>query len=126
MPRGLAFMLGAVPHWIYERDPMQSLRFEKPLAELKSQLAKKDGRPTGPRPPAAVALPKGVRCISRNLMLPEIQRLQPTLVSSELGKPETARKTESCSRPEPARSPESGGEREAPSLVQRHPEHPTR
>lgn len=44
MPRGLAFMLGAVPHWIYERDPMQSLRFEKPLAELKAQLAKKDQR----------------------------------------------------------------------------------
>lgn len=34
-PRGLSFMLGAVNQWIYDRDPLDGLRFEKPLEELK-------------------------------------------------------------------------------------------
>lgn len=34
-PRGLSFMLGAVNQWIYDRDPLDGLRFEKPLQELK-------------------------------------------------------------------------------------------
>jgi len=38
-PRGLSLMLGAMSHWIYDRDPLNALRFEGPLAELKQQLA---------------------------------------------------------------------------------------
>lgn len=43
-PRGLSFMLAAVSPWIYDRDPLQGLRFEKPLGEMKKELAKKDQR----------------------------------------------------------------------------------
>jgi len=42
-PRGLSFMLGAMQYWLYDRDPLDGLRFEKPLNELKSDLA--DGKP---------------------------------------------------------------------------------
>lgn len=38
-PRGLSFMLGAVNQWIYDRDPLDGLRFEKPLQELKVGLS---------------------------------------------------------------------------------------
>lgn len=38
-PRGLSFMLGAMSGWIYDRDPLEPLRFEQPLAELKADLA---------------------------------------------------------------------------------------
>ena len=34
-PRGLSFMLGAMGQWIYDRDPLDGLRFEQPLQELK-------------------------------------------------------------------------------------------
>ena len=34
-PRGLSFMLGALGQWIYDRDPLDGLRFEQPLEELK-------------------------------------------------------------------------------------------
>ena len=41
-PKGLSLMLGIMPRWLYERDgsPTDALRFEAPLAELKSRLAK--------------------------------------------------------------------------------------
>ena len=41
-PKGLAFMLGVLPRWIYRdssSSPLDALRFEEPLAELKSRLA---------------------------------------------------------------------------------------
>ncbi len=41
-PRGLSFMLGSLSSWLYDRDPTQPLRFEKPLADLRSRLAKKE------------------------------------------------------------------------------------
>ncbi|KAJ8598545.1 hypothetical protein CTAYLR_001353 [Chrysophaeum taylorii] len=34
-PKGLSFMLGSMRNWIYDRDPLQPLKFEEPLAELK-------------------------------------------------------------------------------------------
>jgi len=37
-PRGLSFMLGAMSGWIYDRDPLEPLRFETPLAQLKADL----------------------------------------------------------------------------------------
>lgn len=45
-PRGLSFMLGAMQYWLYDKDPLDGLRFEKPLAELKEDLSsgKKVGR----------------------------------------------------------------------------------
>lgn len=39
-PRGLSFMLGSLSSWLYDRDPMEPLRFEKPLAELRARLDK--------------------------------------------------------------------------------------
>jgi len=38
-PRGLSYMLGSMSNWLYGRDPMEALRFEKPLAELKARLS---------------------------------------------------------------------------------------
>jgi len=34
-PKGLSFMLGAMSKWIYDKDPIQALVFEEPLAQLK-------------------------------------------------------------------------------------------
>jgi Zn-dependent M16 (insulinase) family peptidase len=41
-PRGLSFMLGSLSSWLYDRDPTEPLRFEKPLADLRARLAKKE------------------------------------------------------------------------------------
>ena len=38
-PKGLSFMLGMMRNWIYDRDPVEALRFEAPLADLKADLA---------------------------------------------------------------------------------------
>ena len=41
-PKGLAFMLSLMPRWLYRQEegsPVEALRFEKPLAELKQRLA---------------------------------------------------------------------------------------
>eukprot|EP00551_Chaetoceros_affinis_P009802 CAMPEP_0203685048 /NCGR_PEP_ID=MMETSP0090-20130426/48343_1 /ASSEMBLY_ACC=CAM_ASM_001088 /TAXON_ID=426623 /ORGANISM="Chaetoceros affinis, Strain CCMP159" /LENGTH=1117 /DNA_ID=CAMNT_0050554233 /DNA_START=181 /DNA_END=3534 /DNA_ORIENTATION=+ len=38
-PKGLSFMLGAMSKWIYDREPTDALKFEEPLAELKSKIA---------------------------------------------------------------------------------------
>jgi Zn-dependent M16 (insulinase) family peptidase len=38
-PRGLSYMLGALSSWLYDRDPFEPLRFEKPLADLRQRLA---------------------------------------------------------------------------------------
>jgi len=39
-PRGLSYMLGSMNNWIYDRDPVEALRFEKPLADLRARLSK--------------------------------------------------------------------------------------
>jgi len=39
-PRGLSYMLGSMSEWLYDRDPLEAMRFEKPLAELRARLAK--------------------------------------------------------------------------------------
>jgi len=38
-PRGLSFMLGSLSSWLYDRDPTEPLRFEKPLSDLRARLA---------------------------------------------------------------------------------------
>jgi len=38
-PKGLSFMLGAMRNWIYDRDPVEALKFEEPLLELKAELS---------------------------------------------------------------------------------------
>lgn len=44
-PKGLSFMLGAMSKWIYDGQPAEALKFEEPLAELKSMI-EKDGAAT--------------------------------------------------------------------------------
>ncbi|GKY95558.1 hypothetical protein MPSEU_000517400 [Mayamaea pseudoterrestris] len=39
-PKGLSIMLGTMSKWLYDRDPMDALKFEKPLADLKAKIAK--------------------------------------------------------------------------------------
>ena len=57
-PKGLAFMLGVMRNWIYERDPVDALRFEQPLADLKKDMNPLN--PGQPRPPLA-GVPEGPR-----------------------------------------------------------------
>jgi len=38
-PKGLSFMLGSMSKWIYDESPIDSLKFEKPLSELKAKIA---------------------------------------------------------------------------------------
>jgi Zn-dependent M16 (insulinase) family peptidase len=38
-PRGLSLFLGAIPAWIYGRDPVDELKFEAPLQNLKAAIA---------------------------------------------------------------------------------------
>lgn len=42
-PKGLSVMLTSLSQWLYDRDPLQSLRFEEPLQQLKREL--KEGKP---------------------------------------------------------------------------------
>jgi hypothetical protein len=42
--RGLSLYLSGLSNWIYERDPVDGLRFEGPLKEVKSKLAVKGNR----------------------------------------------------------------------------------
>eukprot|EP00526_Cylindrotheca_closterium_P029130 CAMPEP_0113619276 /NCGR_PEP_ID=MMETSP0017_2-20120614/9784_1 /TAXON_ID=2856 /ORGANISM="Cylindrotheca closterium" /LENGTH=1074 /DNA_ID=CAMNT_0000528841 /DNA_START=49 /DNA_END=3273 /DNA_ORIENTATION=- /assembly_acc=CAM_ASM_000147 len=37
-PKGLSFMLGAMSKWLYDQSPTEALKFEEPLAELKSRI----------------------------------------------------------------------------------------
>ncbi len=37
-PRGLALMLWSLDTWLHDKDPIEPLRFEKPLQELKARL----------------------------------------------------------------------------------------
>lgn len=38
-PKGLAWMLGSMRDWIYDKSPTEALKFEEPLAELKEAIA---------------------------------------------------------------------------------------
>ncbi|CAE7557560.1 PREP1, partial [Symbiodinium microadriaticum] len=42
-PKGLSVMLGCMSEWIYDRDPLNGIRFEEPLAAVKRDIA--DGKP---------------------------------------------------------------------------------
>jgi len=39
-PKGLSFMLGAMSKWVYEEEPLNALKFEGPLAEVKDMISK--------------------------------------------------------------------------------------
>ncbi len=39
-PRGLSLMLGTLTSWIYDRDPLEAMAFEAPLASIKERLAR--------------------------------------------------------------------------------------
>ncbi|XP_039019417.1 presequence protease 1, chloroplastic/mitochondrial-like [Hibiscus syriacus] len=39
-PRGLSLMLRSIGKWIYDMDPFEPLKYEKPLADLKARIAK--------------------------------------------------------------------------------------
>eukprot|EP00181_Compsopogon_caeruleus_P006488 CAMPEP_0184682002 /NCGR_PEP_ID=MMETSP0312-20130426/5291_1 /TAXON_ID=31354 /ORGANISM="Compsopogon coeruleus, Strain SAG 36.94" /LENGTH=1014 /DNA_ID=CAMNT_0027133223 /DNA_START=187 /DNA_END=3232 /DNA_ORIENTATION=- len=41
-PKGLSYMLSSMTTWLHESDPLVPLRYESPLAELKSRLAAKE------------------------------------------------------------------------------------
>ena len=41
-PRGLALMLRSLAHWLYDRDPLESLRFEDSLARLRQRIDEDD------------------------------------------------------------------------------------
>ena len=38
-PKGIMIMLGALQQWLHDRDPIEPLKFEQPLATLKERLA---------------------------------------------------------------------------------------
>jgi Zn-dependent M16 (insulinase) family peptidase len=42
--RGLSLYLSAMTNWLYERDPVEGLKFEAPLKEIKAKLAVKGSR----------------------------------------------------------------------------------
>ena len=41
-PRGLSLMLRSLSAWLYDGDPIEPLRFEQPLAQLKERMANED------------------------------------------------------------------------------------
>lgn len=43
-PRGLSLMLRSVGKWIYDMDPFEPLKYEKPLMDLKSRIAKEGSK----------------------------------------------------------------------------------
>ncbi|KAF7126753.1 hypothetical protein RHSIM_Rhsim11G0167000 [Rhododendron simsii] len=43
-PRGLALMLRSVGKWIYDRDPFEPLKYQKPLLDLKARIAKEGSK----------------------------------------------------------------------------------
>lgn len=38
-PKGLSLMLGMMPEWIHDRDPVEAIQFEGPLSKLKGDIA---------------------------------------------------------------------------------------
>ncbi|QHO34395.1 hypothetical protein HN51_027949 [Arachis hypogaea] len=43
-PRGLSLMLRSIGKWIYDMNPFEPLKYEKPLQDLKSRLAKEGSK----------------------------------------------------------------------------------
>ncbi|MED6182594.1 hypothetical protein PIB30_029952 [Stylosanthes scabra] len=43
-PRGLSLMLRSISKWIYDMNPFEPLKYEKPLQDLKSRLAKEGSK----------------------------------------------------------------------------------
>ncbi|WCJ17647.1 presequence protease 1 [Euphorbia peplus] len=43
-PRGLALMLRSIAKWIYDRDPLEPLKYEKPLMDLKARIAQEGSK----------------------------------------------------------------------------------
>ncbi|CAI9104360.1 OLC1v1003016C2 [Oldenlandia corymbosa var. corymbosa] len=43
-PRGLALMLRAVGKWIYDMDPFEPLKYQKPLMDLKARIAEEGSK----------------------------------------------------------------------------------
>ncbi|KAK8561299.1 hypothetical protein V6N13_149527 [Hibiscus sabdariffa] len=43
-PRGLSLMLRSIGKWIYDMDPFEPLKYEKPLADLKSRIAEEGSK----------------------------------------------------------------------------------
>ncbi|KAJ7967441.1 Presequence protease 1 chloroplastic/mitochondrial [Quillaja saponaria] len=43
-PRGLSLMLRSIGKWIYDMDPFEPLKYEKPLMELKARIAKEGSK----------------------------------------------------------------------------------
>ncbi|XP_055815817.1 presequence protease 1, chloroplastic/mitochondrial [Solanum dulcamara] len=43
-PRGLALMLRSIGKWIYEMDPFEPLKYQKPLEALKARIAKEGSK----------------------------------------------------------------------------------
>ena len=37
-PKGLSLMLGMMPEWIHDRDPVEAIQFEAPLSQLKADI----------------------------------------------------------------------------------------
>ncbi|XP_022860815.1 presequence protease 1, chloroplastic/mitochondrial-like [Olea europaea var. sylvestris] len=43
-PRGLALMLRSMGKWIYDKDPFEPLKYQKPLKDLKARIAKEGSK----------------------------------------------------------------------------------
>ncbi|GMJ03521.1 presequence protease 2 [Hibiscus trionum] len=43
-PRGLSLMLRSIGKWIYDMDPFEPLKYEKPLADLKARIAEEGSK----------------------------------------------------------------------------------
>ncbi|XP_050211088.1 presequence protease 1, chloroplastic/mitochondrial-like [Mercurialis annua] len=43
-PRGLSLMLRSMGKWIYDKDPFEPLKYEKPLMDLKARIAKEGAK----------------------------------------------------------------------------------
>ncbi|GAU29533.1 hypothetical protein TSUD_115550 [Trifolium subterraneum] len=43
-PRGLSLMLQSIGKWIYDMNPLEPLKYEKPLQDLKSKIAKEGSK----------------------------------------------------------------------------------
>uniref|UniRef100_A0A7S0EDK3 Peptidase M16C associated domain-containing protein n=2 Tax=Hanusia phi TaxID=3032 RepID=A0A7S0EDK3_9CRYP len=87
-PRGLSFMLGSLSSWLYDRDPMEPLRFEKPLAELRSRIA--SGEPVFEDLIKKYLINNGHRVTVKSLPDPELEEKNRKREEEEL---ETVRKS---------------------------------
>lgn len=85
-PRGLSVMLTALQEWNYGRDPIEALRFEDTLAELKKDLA--EGRPVFEEMVKSMLLENGHRV---TLTMKPDEGLEARLLAEEEAMLDTAR-----------------------------------